>query len=80
MPQVLIAVDKFMVDPTICREKKQWPPFEMIRNTKLEELVDHPWFKLLGGRLLRAAVGEKWLVHHDDWIRGRVERLRWVMR
>lgn len=46
MPQVLIAVDKFMVDPAICREKKQWPPFEMIRNTKLEELADHPWFKL----------------------------------
>ena len=46
MPQVLIAVDKFMVDPAIFREKKQWPLFEMICNTKLEELVDHPWFKL----------------------------------
>src|SRR5438128_655977 len=49
MPHVLIAVDKFMVDPTVCREKKQWPPFKVIRNTTLEVLADHPWFKLREG-------------------------------
>ena len=46
MPQVLIAVDKLMVDPAISRQNKRWPPFEDMRNAKLESLKDHPWFRL----------------------------------
>ena len=46
MPQLLIAVDKLMVDPAISKQNKRWPPFVDMRNAKLESLKDHPWFRL----------------------------------
>ena len=46
MPQLLIAVDKLMVDPAISKQNKRWPPFADMRNAKLESLKDHPWFRL----------------------------------
>ena len=46
MPQLLIAVDKLMVNPMILKQNKRWPPFADMRNAKLESLKDHPWFRL----------------------------------
>ena len=46
MLQLLIAVDKLMVDPAISKQNKRWPPFADMRNAKLELLKDHPWFRL----------------------------------
>ncbi|KIM63291.1 hypothetical protein SCLCIDRAFT_24418 [Scleroderma citrinum Foug A] len=46
MPTSLMATDQFMLDPTMVHKTKEWPKWDVIRNSKDEDFVDHPWYKI----------------------------------
>ena len=46
MPTSLMAMDQFMLDPDMVHKTKEWPKWDVIRNSKDEDFVDHPWYKI----------------------------------
>ncbi|KIM69294.1 hypothetical protein SCLCIDRAFT_19901 [Scleroderma citrinum Foug A] len=46
MPTSLMATDRFMLDPAMVHKTKEWPKWDVIRNSKDEDFVDHPWYKI----------------------------------
>ncbi|KIM51195.1 hypothetical protein SCLCIDRAFT_33641 [Scleroderma citrinum Foug A] len=46
MPTSLMATDQFMLDPDTVHKTKEWPKWDVIRNSKDEDFVDHPWYKI----------------------------------
>ena len=46
MPTSLMATDRFMLDPDTVHKTKEWPKWDVIRNSKDEDFVDHPWYKI----------------------------------
>ena len=46
MPTSLMVTDRFMLDPDTVHKTKEWPKWDVIRNSKDEDFVDHPWYKI----------------------------------
>ena len=41
-----MATDWFMLDPDTVHKTKEWPKWDVIRNSKDEDFVDHLWYKI----------------------------------
>ena len=39
-------MDQFTLDPTMVHKTKEWPKWDVIRNSKDEDFVDHLWYKI----------------------------------
>ena len=46
MPTYLMATDQFMPDCVMVHKMKEWPKWDIIRNAKVSDFIDHPWYKI----------------------------------